>query len=162
MRTRILMTLMLWVNFSFAQTKSETQEWIKEKIELFAYSNDIDIFNNYKLEYIGESLIITEAFKSTSGGITVEYKKVNTIPIKFLSQIRFEDKGDTFWMFIKIKNGDKLIKSKVDFEDNYSFIDKVTVVLEKDFSTDNMPNRMTKAFNHLIQLYGGSITPEKF
>ena len=32
MRTRILMTLMLWVNFSFAQTKSETQEWIKEKI----------------------------------------------------------------------------------------------------------------------------------
>ncbi len=160
---KIISLLLVSISFTLhGQTKEETQQWIKEKIELYSYSDDIEIFNKYIVQFSEGNLIITNYMDNHIGGINTKFTWTYWIPIKELAMIRFEENQYNVWMYLKIKNGKKSIKSKVDFENQFEYYDKVEIYLEKDMMNDNLTNRMTKAFNHLIKLYGGASSNEKF
>ena len=142
-----------------AQTKEETQKWIKEKIELYAFSDDKELFYNYLVKFSETDIIIEDNLLSKVGGVPVNLKTKYWIPIKELTKIRFENKGSTIWLYFKIYEGKKLIKRK---NPELTFVSEVALILEKSISEKNLENRLLKAFKHLIKIHGGNIVEETF
>lgn len=158
---RILFSLLILTSLSYGQTKQETQDWIKEKINYYSYSDDHTVFNDYTVSYEDENMILKNNLKSKIGGITQTMVLTYIIPIKDLNKIRFENKGENVWLYLKTKSGNT-IRTKADFESDYNLTNSVEILLESSFSQNDMQNRMNKAFINLIKLYGGQITTEKF
>ena len=159
----IITLLLLGISIStFSQTKKETEDWISEKIELYSYSNEYDIFNSYIITYDEDNMIVKNNFKSITNGYETKFTLSYSIPIKEMSKIRFEEKGSNVWLILKIKGGAKSIKKSVDTESGYNYTNEIEIILEKSINDDNLKNRLTKAFNHLVKVHGGKVIEEKF
>lgn len=154
--------LLIIASVSYGQTKKETQDWIKEKIELYSYSDERSVFNNYVIEYSEEYLIVKNTNKIVLENYESSLKSTIWIPIKELTKIRFEEKSDNVWLFLKLKSGKRLIKSKYNGESKTEYLNETEILLEKSINENDLRNRLSTAFNHLIKLYGGTIAEEKF
>lgn len=161
---KLLLTIIIVTigNYALGQTKLETQEWIKDKIELNAYlSDDYKVSFNYIITFTNELMIIKEKLKYEEG-LSTQILTIYEIPIKELTKIRFEERVDNVDLFFRIKNGSDLIKQKKDFQDFYTYNSQINIVLEKSIFQNDLKNKIDKAINHLIVLYGGKIVNEKF
>lgn len=145
-----------------SQSNKETQDWIKEKIEVFAYSNEVENFGHeYNVSFTDINMILKTSYIS-------DYDNPNpivfiyTIPIKEISTIIFEEKVNTTWMIISLKENKKNIKRVVERNNETEYVNKVSLILYKSVNDADMKNRITKAFNHLIKIYGGAVVEEKF
>lgn len=164
MKFLILITsLLLTANLSlFGQSKSATEEWIKEKIQMNGYSDDIEIFHNYKIDFKEGNLIIIANLKSIFKGRETIIAPQYIIPIRELGEIRFEEKLNNIWLFIKLKSGENRICCKNDLDNSITYVDNVTLLLEKSILKENLPTRMMKAFENLIKLNGGKVIGNTF
>jgi hypothetical protein len=145
-----------------SQSKKETQDWLKEKIEVFAYSNDADNYGHeYSVSFTDINMILKTSYIS-------DYDNpdplvfIYTIPIKELSTIIFEEKGNTTWMIISLKENKKSIKKVVEWSNRTEYVNDVSLIFYKSVNDSDMKNRIIKAFKNLIKVYGGVVVEEKF
>lgn len=146
-----------------AQTKEETEAWIKQKLEANSYQSG-EIVYHYTLSFEGCVLIV----KDKCDQLTSNKSDImtSTIPIEQISSISFKEFDDLIQLRIKIKDDLKLIKINYqNLNTNYkSYLDssEETIILEKTIKEDNLQQRVIQAFNHLIALCGGTVVKEVF
>ncbi|MEO5945739.1 MAG: serine protease [Chitinophagaceae bacterium] len=161
---------------SINQTKTETQDWIKEKIESFTHT-----FNNpptgrygtkkYEVEYNECNIIVkyknndtwtTLDNKQKSGFLYITYK----IPVNLLSRVNFIKDDEIYQMIFKIKSSDLLITETIESDmDNVPKIKQLNTAIlyiPNNLLEGNLPDRLIKAFDKLIELCGGKVTKDIF
>ena|SRR5690606_1676843 len=148
--------------YSYAQdaTKKETQDWIKEKLELYAYQDDGKTEYKYKISFDDKNIIVDEELMLDIMANNLIQKTI--IPIKNLMQITFEEKQNNVWMYFKIRGNNKEIKCIPKEVNEVNYESKYQLLLSKSIDDENLRPRITKAFKHLVKLYGGVVTKEKF
>ena len=146
----------------FAQTKKETEDWIKEKITTYGGGNNP---NRYVVNYLHHKAAqdSVHTMQLLDSYMTTPF--CDFIKIDKISKIIFMDKGENYWMYIYTE-GDHIMSCMVE-ENGKKLIDKQwrhqsIVILNKSFKENNLQERMKKAFKRLVELYGGQIKEEVF
>lgn len=174
----ILLVLLFVSVISFSQTKSNsknntklskeitqqpskeaTQQWIKEKIYSYSYKSN-DIKYNFTITYDDIDIIIQDfEWDKTLGDINC----TNRFPVIDIDFISFKEEMNVYWLNIVMKEGKET--SLMCRYDGKNTILKpgrtVTIALDKSFKNNDLPERMTKAFKRLIELYGGKKATNK-
>ncbi len=164
---------------SVTPSKKETQDWIKEKIENFTHDfNNPDLGDygteKYEVEFSDCKVIIKmkkdyQHKNPFNGEMSKDYfYELFEIPIKNLSILSFAKAGETTTQIIfKIKSNEMLITETI--EQNLSGSKKevsstniAILYILNTLLTENLPERLKKAFNHLIFLCGGEVFKEVF
>lgn len=137
----------------------ETQDWIKEKIQLYQYQDNGETKYRYKISFDETSILIEESL--TLKVLKDPMIKKIIIPIKNLMQIRFEEKESTIWLIFTIRDNAKEISN---YRSIYGtkFDSTAQIILSKSIDDEELRPRLIKAFNHLVELYGGKTVKEKF
>lgn len=167
-KPKIILLLLLITFAAFSQKKTtsnnpnvkpsklETQQWIKEKISSYSYNTDSDIKYNYRISFEGNDMIIEDGAWLKQIGESNCSRKLSVIDIDFIT---FREQESTFHLTINIKEGKKI--PIICNNETIGNSDPVTIILEKSFKNDNLPERMTKAFKRLVELYGGKKATNK-
>ncbi len=147
------------INQPFAQSKIETEEWIKYKIEEYSKcfpGCDNIFFNNgvmYNVQYSNNNFCW----------------KIPLKKIKSVSITKYEEEFPRYQLILKCAStfGDCIeygIYKNNTFiqENNYDTKPKADIILKITFGNENLPNRMIKAITHLVKLNGGNISKEAF
>tara|TARA_B110000908_G_C10013602_1_gene339705 strand:- start:95 stop:544 length:450 start_codon:yes stop_codon:yes gene_type:complete len=149
---------MIFPLFLLSQTKSETENWIKQKIENYAYQSP-GIYYEYNVEYqdgniwIGHEVHMVGLFKLYTADV---------IPINKIGYVKFEEKEDNAWLTISTVNMQKVITS-IDLETKQKqYLNKVEIILSKSILNENYPTRIKSAFDKLIEYNGGNSLKEAF
>ena len=147
---------------ALSQSKKETQDWIKEKIEVFAYSNDAANFGHeYEVSFTENEMRLYTSYIS-------DYDHPNPIifiyliPVKYLSTVIFEEKTNTTWMIISTSANNKSIVKKNEGNNSIEYVDHVNLIFYKSVNESDMKNRLIKAFKNLVKVHGGIVVEEKF
>ncbi len=154
----IVLSIIPFSLFSQDATKKETQDWIKEKIELYPFNNGRTI-NKYKVSFDATNIIIEEQLILDIGGHLISEV---TIPLKNLMQVTFEEKAHNIWMYFKIRNNSNEIKDECKSIGETKYISIHPLLLQKSIDSEGLRPRLVKAFNHLVKLSGGKVVEEKF
>ena len=135
--------------------KIETEQWIKEKLNSYPYNNYKGISNNYSINFENNNMLIVNDSR-VQGEILVDKTKIKILDIDYISII---NKENNVWLVIMLKSNkfeettfnDELINANGKYE----------FILSKDFNNNDLPERMKKAFNRLLELYGGNSNANK-
>ena len=141
-------------------SKEETQQWISQKILQFGLDLK-DTKHTYKLTFMDDFLIIDHTTTMISVNGNSGLHAIKMIPIKKIQSIYFSEKTSSYWLTIALKNNEAAISVTYDGlpKKMYSSTD---FILSKSIDSDNMKDRLSKALNHLVELYGGTPTKEVF
>lgn len=160
------------------QGKVETQDWIKEIIESFShFKNKPEYLSSedykYEVAFKDCSITIKKIWKHDAPGLNGGRKLLNAtfiyeIPLQSLAKINFIKIKEDYQIVFKIKTNDILIKTTTivksehtDKTENKSE-NSISLYIPQDMLTNNLPERLTNAFNRLIELCGGKITKDVF
>lgn len=149
MKKLFIILLVSITNISIAQSKIETEKWISEKIKIFGEKSS-DVENDYTLTFKNGIIEVTHTTKINNRLYTINAY----ITIKDISSFQFTEEKDVILLKIQTNDSSK-IKSKLNFENNYKLSNNYNFILNKSFKNNDLINRMTKAINNLIKLYGG-------
>jgi hypothetical protein len=145
---------------SFAQSKTETKEWIKRKSNFHSYQS---IYPRY-MEFDKDQLIYF-----TKIGDKPSYAKILINQISQYSIEFFEgpDNNNGYKINLFCKDKSKCIEQGSLIDEklipnerphiNYVF----SIYLDESFSKDELPIRMEKAIKALVKAYGGNATKFK-
>ena len=141
----------------FAQSKSETENWLISIIEDPEYK--FNSYHSYSISFENGNMIIISPFLKK----TNEYK----IPLKSLGKIKLQKLDDGYRLLINCSNEacikyGEYINGNVN---NYQFIsyNKQTIIMfGPSLEYDSLPSRLIKALKHLVQLSGGKLIEEPF
>ena len=153
MKTLIFVILCLVGNLAFSQSKSETEEWIKSKIE----SAGLTGYQEYQVYYDGDFLSIGN--KTFFPNLTVH--KGFLVTIKCISNFYFKDYGESLHLIIKTSSNCKIQQNNFT-DETIGKVNEVELILDKSFADNDMKNRFTNAMNNLIKFYGGSVVKEVY
>ena len=156
------------------RSKIETQEWIKEKIEGFSKSYNKPEYssygsNKYEVTFKDCNIIIINKWKhnvpSLNGGrseIVVDF--IYLIPLKSLAKLNFILIKTDYQIIFNVKSNEPLIEySEIDPEKTEkTFKNSISLYIPQELLNNNLPERLTNAFNNLIELCGGKVTKEIF
>lgn len=153
-----LITILFLTQQSIAQSKSDTEEWIKTTIEdvEYRYNN----YHNYEIYFNDGNLIIKQPWLSN-----VLYESI--VPLKSLGKIKLQKLDDGYRLTISCTNG-KCIKEGKYIGTNFNeyqfkaYSSQTVIMFGTEFQNDGLPERLKKAFTHLVQLYGGKLIGETF
>lgn len=157
-------------------TKVETQEWIKEKMENFTHDyNELNGteygIDKYEIEFSDCLITIREKKEGKSQNvfngqwknsfIYITYK----IPIQQLSTITFIPENKVTRVLFKIKSNATTINEIV--ESSLPSYEEKTVnvailYISNNLLKEDLPERLTKAFDNLIKLCGGKVVNDVF
>ena len=152
-----LIAILCFAQYSFAQSKTATEEWIRTTIEDPEYR--YNQHHNYEIDFNNGNLIIKSPFLSRY------YESI--IPLKSLGKIKLQKLDDGYRLTLSCTNG-KCIKEGeyvgVNLNDyQFSRYNSQTVIMfGSEFKNDELPERIKKAFTHLVQLNGGKLIGETF
>lgn len=172
-------SLMFLLNVSKAQSEKDTKEFIELKLKSFNtdFSLTPSIKTSKYFEFYKQFLLIKEVYnyKNDYDGYKytiVDIKKIKSFDFekydfevngKILSQYNIViDLGDAFPFCLK-KNVDpiNLIDSKVDLNQYHFNCSNPIRILYFNPNKEN-EQKIIKAFNHLVKLYGGKIIDDLF
>lgn len=157
MKKLFLVLIYLLMGFSsiYTQTLEETEDWIKVKIESNPSEN-----SQYKIDFKDSTLIINRTLE-LDGLIG---KEDIIVKIKDIYSISFTSYQETVWLQLSCKSNDNCIKIVKHFRagDEISYDSKYSLILGKGLENDDLKNRLTNAFRHLIDLCGGKMLKEVF
>jgi len=162
-KTKITTLIILFIGFvGFSQktnstkksepSKEETQTWIREKIKSYSYISGKEIRYKYNIAFEGNEIIINDEELFLTISLPLIYCSERTI-ITDIDFISFEETDSLIWLVINLKNGIKkpcICNNEIASNDS-----EIAIALEKSFKNNDLPERMTKSFKRLIQLYGG-------
>lgn len=152
-----LVAILCFAQNSFAQSKTSTEEWIQTTIEDPEYR--YNQHHNYEIDFNNGNLIIKSPFLSHY------YESV--IPLKSLGKIKLQKLDDGYRLTISCTNGKCMKEGEyvgVNLNDyQFSRYSSQTVIMfGSEFQNDGLPERLKKAFTHLVQLNGGKLVGETF
>ena len=109
-----------------AQSKSETESWIIEKINEFQSSEGTANFY-YTISFVDENMVvITDAVYNWDDGTTSGFSYTRYIPVKNLMKLSFSEDAVSISLVLKCKNSEKAIKtirsSGVEYVNKHKFI----------------------------------------
>ena len=147
----------------YAQEKKETEDWIKQVVENYAY-NSHEVTNRYTVTF--QDFQTLNCYMTINGYNSIEDLSVNVnyrydIDPSELSGVQFEERDQNVQMIFKIKPG----------TDGYIFVrwpdyserkDQVSLLMSAPLKQNNMIQRLTDAFNHYIKLCGGEPLDDTF
>lgn len=153
MKTLTLLTFCLLGQLAFSQTKAETENWIKSKIEAGGLAG----IQEFDINYEGEYLSIEN--KTYFSGLTVRMKYL--VKVKCITNFYFKDYESSLHLVIKTSPTCKIQLN--DYTNNtIERVNDAVLILDKSFADNNMKNRFSKALNNLIKFYGGSVKKEAY
>jgi len=153
MKTLFFSILLITAQLAFGQTKSETEDWIKSKIE----SGGLTGTQDFKVYFEGEHLSIGNETHFTGFTLKMGY----LIKVKCISSFYFKEYESSIHLIIKTSSNCKIQQN--DFSNGtIEQVNQVELILDKSFADNDMKNRFTKAMNKLIEFYGGSVTKEVY
>lgn len=164
MRLPLLFILISLSLSSFSQTKKETQDWIKEKIESFSYtstSGSNSVKHTYKVVFTDCNMTITEVLGTYITGISMDMTTITEFPVKDLAKPNFVDTDKGVTLYLRTKTADNIKEKVVE-------LDKSSTMTEKEYrfsstaQKDSLPTRLFKAFTTLVKLCGGEVNKEIF
>lgn len=162
------------------QTKIETQDWIKEKIENFTHDFHESALSEsgtqkYEVEYGDCKIIIKKKrdattqnpFNANEPREKVFFYQTYEIPVKELSRLSITKDNQTTHIILKIKSNETIIKYTSEstygkYELKNENVNIVTLYIPNNLLEESLPERLTKAFDKLIELCGGKVTKEIF
>ncbi len=155
---------------SFDQKPSleETEDWIKEKIEIhdiFNYRNGAGYGRGYSIKFMDGNMVIWELIYLGSDTSSFAFIKKCEIPINEMRKLEVEVNETTCSMIIRIRGyNEKILCQEIeeDGQDVFTQTYRLELVLNETFAEENLPERMVNAFNHLIELHGGHVVKEVF
>lgn len=129
-------------------SKKETQTWISNNIASHPFISDGgDIKHDYGISFDEISLIFRDVFYIN--GKTRNYEtKFN---VSDIDSVFWEDKKFNVWFTIVLKPEKKEIVFCGD--EKRPSEGKIEILLSKTFLENDLPNRMVKAFNRLVETY---------
>jgi hypothetical protein len=131
-------------------TKSETENWIKEKIRTHS-RDDGDTKDDYILTFEDSNIIIVNNHWGETYG---KIKEQITFKMSDIDFISITDKSACVWLKIFLKSGKTYtLYMNGEAQGNES---SYQITLNKAFNENNLPERMKKAFSRLIELNGGT------
>jgi hypothetical protein len=167
MKTKTLALLLLISLTAFSQkkitpkktttepSKEETQQWIKEKINSYSFTDETMKYN-YKISFEGNDIIVEDGVWLKIIGNANCYRKNTITDIDYIS---FRENESNFWFILNLKNGTKA--PTICDNETITTSDQTVFILDKSFKNGDLPQRMTRAFKRLIELYGGKKTTKK-
>lgn len=156
----IFLALILINNYTFGQTKKETEDWISEKIVSYQVSNSVTKFY-YSISYTDSTMIVkSKGVFYFDDGTSETRLKTAIIPIKNLQKPIIKEQENSVAITIKCKNSEENIINTDRVGDYNS--SEFTFILNRSFITDGLKDRFNKAFESLIKFYGGTIVKEAY
>ncbi len=150
---------------SFCQSKNETQDWIKEKLQGLSYTAEDSkggyVKHTYRVSFNDCKMDLTEVLDTYISGVSVLVTFITEIPIKDLAKLNFTNTDNGVTFFFRTKTSDNIKETVVELNKT-TFISEKEYRFNKSAQNDNLPTRLTKAFNNLVKLCGGQVTKEVF
>ena len=152
-------------------TLKETQAWIQDKIEsypLISEGTDQNRFHEVDFEdghlnirtFNGE-LIDDYPYRTNSIYIR-DIKKVTIYLDSIVTEKGIEELGDINVTLMSIKCWSDTLAMHRNEHENISGLCWFTILLHESFIKNDLPERMEKAFRHLVKLHGGEMLKEVF
>lgn len=159
---KMIALLLISFQVSLAQTKVETEEWILSKLN--TYTQTFNNFSSVSYE-IKSGYFISNWYNND--GITILHSRML---IKDISDYRYDiiqtDIGSAVKIFLYCKNNKICAETDIfkngKFDERLLSDSKKEILLQINFKNDNLPERMKKAFNSLVNLYGGQMQIERY
>jgi hypothetical protein len=184
MKTSVLLLFIIGIsNLLFAQTPNlvETQDWLKQKIELYGniiYENNSSNKNNirtYSFDFSEPGMlnIFSTMYWYYSNTYDISYY---SIPIKYMNSVQYKYEENYIIALFKLSSdyvsiaeikeykSNKIVNGEMQFEliKKDSNLVGISVLLDPIFKEDDMQSRFKAAIDHLIILNGGHVTKEVF
>jgi len=156
------LTVLLFITATtICQTKSETEDFIKKYIEANPQNNgaeneksDVSFITNDKGVYL--MLYSNYMPYLTQFVYMFEPGQIQSITIDKTTM-----KGQNIMLRIRMKDGAKA-QWKIPQRNEEKYIDTFEIILGNAAFSDNIPERLKKAIEHLSKLAGGGVTEDKF
>lgn len=157
---KLILPLLLFSFNCFSQTKADTELWIKNNLEAYRDKGKF-VFTDIFFE--GGNMVVHQPI-----GNVLFY---SSIPLKEIKQIIIQEyhveerEGFTIKFLCKtatncIEEG-KIINNKK--EPSFGSAQELSkLFLDISFKGDNLPTRMKKALNHIVDLNGGKLIDDTF
>jgi len=184
MRLSIFTFCILMVSSTIVKSQSlkETEDWIKQKFEEYEAIMKTDITSYSSNENSKKTIVIRVTCIpdfSNKGELWVNYNKYSSvtgktkttlyiIPLKYMKSVKYDFEDHCVYVLFSVKNEDlysnkdniRVLESdSKDFDTSFT---QFGIEFDNKFEDDDMPNRFKKAFNHLIELNGGSVVKDVF
>jgi hypothetical protein len=154
----VLAVLLPFANY--AQSEKDTQDWIVSKLTSHVYSNGL---HNYSFDFSTKgNLIITQPTYGTDFYFRIPLNKINQVIINSFS---VEDREGYSIKFRCINREDCITVTNNNSKNSgtsIEFLSARELYFNKSLGQDNLPNRLKKAFTHLIKLNGGKTIDDVF
>jgi hypothetical protein len=157
---------------AFGQSKEETEDWIKEKIEMYGLNNS-DIRHSHTIEFKDEN--VNDSLQRTmfinhdldvffSNGDNSNQKYTYSIQLNQIGLISFKYNKSNIWLNINcVDNNDCVSQTHFGtYSTDNELKNSITFILSKSIENEDLPNRLKKAFHHLITINGGEVVKEVF
>lgn len=145
---------------SFAQTLPETQSWIKNVIENYPHVSS-ESYSEYEVAFPDKCQMVVNG-RTQIPELNMDMLYRFSIPIENMLQIHFQEKSHSITMFFRVKPEGRQI-DMIFFGTSYSGEkDSVELLMTKGLNQDNLKTRIIRAFNHYIELCGGSVLDDTF
>jgi hypothetical protein len=153
-----VIAILCFTQVSLAQSKTDTENWIKTIIEdaEYRYNN----YHNYEVNFDNGNMIIKQPWLSEN-----LYQSI--IPLKSLGKIKLQKLDDGYRLTLSCTNGKCIKDGKYSGTNlnNYEFLaytSQTVIMFGPIFENDGLPERLKKALTHLVQLNGGKLAGETF
>ncbi len=178
MRYLIINTLLVFFGFQAnCQTLQETELWIADKIESYQFSKrdkrDANVFwtdITAVADFSNSGYLFISEIRYYKSEYLPTLHRSHVIPIKHMKSIRYKIEDDYVAVEFRIKSdhvaGQNMILNEIYDENGLvsesNNVDRFSIILDRSFLKDHLPNRFRKAVNHLIELNGGEVMNEVF
>lgn len=157
-----LLILFVFISFPvFSQTKDEAQDFIKKYLEAYPQNNGKEA-ERTDIHFITDDE--GDLFMSYSNYVPYLFQDLSTFMLKDVQSIVIDKTtmmGKNIILHVKLKPGAKCQYQIPQF-DTKEFRDKIDIIIGNASLSDNIPERLKKAIEHLVNLSGGSISKDKF
>ncbi|MEP5339448.1 MAG: hypothetical protein ABJL44_14370 [Algibacter sp.] len=154
MKNLFIALILLFTITINSQTKQETQDWIISKLTSYG-AGDSERYGVVFNEKTGV-LVVLDKYKVPFGRIAI---------ISLLENITIREVEQNMWLTLTGKEK-SIVTGIWDFNKNEMVSpeagNSTDIILSISFKENDLPERMEKAFKHLVKLYGGEIKKEAF
>lgn len=157
-----LSSLLFFLSFNgIAQSKADTEEWIKAQIQDY-HARDKYGYNNYQILFDKGYLIVIRPTIKGGSYEKIPLKSINQVSVMYFKREEYEGYEIKF----RCKSSEKCVESGLSENGEYipsgNNLSVADILFDVSFKNDNLPIRMKKAIKHLIELNGGKLISDTF
>ena len=164
LKTTLLLIVFISLKFTiYSQSKSDTEKWIKHKIENYSFM-DSEVLHEFSVEFKDETIMIGTKISILAKKDKIPYVHLYTIPIRDIAKVSFNEKPFATHMLIEMrrnKNRGLIIDKNINKNESTTQ-HKLEIVMSNEINNNSLDTRIIDAFRHLINLHGGPNIKEVF